>query len=79
MWIDDVFICDPGVEGLGAFRRLLDIDHLDIDDFSDGRSSCLPVVLQHRRLAGVEGIGLCLQIIVTLEFQLGVRAAGSAS
>lgn len=62
MWIDDVFICDPGVEGLGAFQRVLDIDHLDIDDFSDGRSSCLPVVLQqHRRLAGVEGIGLCLK------------------
>src|SRR5438067_4532246 len=28
--IDDEFVCDAGVEGFVAFRRLLKVDHLDI-------------------------------------------------
>jgi hypothetical protein len=32
VWIDDVFICDASVEGLVAFRRLLEANHLDMDD-----------------------------------------------
>src|SRR5882757_10201510 len=63
--IDDEFACDAGVEGFVAIRRLLKTDHLDVDDLGDGQSvpkyrlHKLPVVLQHRRLAGVEGVGLC--------------------
>src|SRR5882757_2875755 len=63
--IDDEFVCDAGVEIFVAFRRLLEIDDLDIYDLGDGQSVPedrlheLPVVFQHRRLAGVEGVGLC--------------------
>jgi hypothetical protein len=32
VWIDDVFICDASVEGLVAFRRLLEANHLNMDD-----------------------------------------------
>ena len=63
--IDDEFVCDAGVKAFIAFWRLLKIDHLDVDDLGDGQSVPkyrlheLPVVFQHRRLAGVEGVGLC--------------------
>src|SRR5882757_5117447 len=63
--IDDEFVCDAGVEGFVAFRRLLKSDHLDIDDLGDGQSVPkyrlheLPVVFQNRRLAGVEAVRLC--------------------
>ena len=64
MRIDDEFVCDAGVEVFVAFRRLLKTDHLDIDDLGDRQSipqyrlHQLVVVFQHRRLAGVEGVGL---------------------
>src|ERR1700674_480513 len=63
--IDDEFVCDAGVEVFVAFRRLLKIDHLDIDDLGDGQSvpkyrlHKLPVVFQDRCLAGMEAVGLC--------------------
>jgi hypothetical protein len=63
--IDNEFASDAGVEALVAFRRLLQIDHLDIDDLGDGqpvpkdRLHELPVVFQHRRLAGMEAVRLC--------------------
>src|ERR1700736_4998724 len=62
--IDDEFACDAGIEVFVAFRRLLKVDHLDIDDLGDRqpvpkyRLHELPVVFQHRRLAGVEAMGL---------------------
>jgi len=63
--IDNEFVGDAGVEVLVAVRRLLKTDHLDIDDLGDGQSVPkdrlheLSAVFQHRRLAGVEGVGLC--------------------
>jgi hypothetical protein len=59
VWIDDEFVCDASVEGFVSFRRLLKIDHLDIDDLSDRQSVPkyrlheLSAVFQNRRLAGV--------------------------
>ena len=38
MRIDDEFVRDAGVEVFVAFRRLLKIDHLDIDDLGDRQS-----------------------------------------
>jgi hypothetical protein len=60
VWIDDVFICDASVEGLVAFRRLLEANHLGIDDFRDRQSVSEPASAagQHRRRAGMEGVGL---------------------
>ena len=64
MRIDDELARDAGVEVLVAVRRLFKTDHLDIDDLSDrqfvpkDRLHELPVVFQHRRLAGVEAVGL---------------------
>src|SRR6266566_7854331 len=63
--IDDELVRDAGVEVLVTFRRLLKTDHLDIDDLGDGQSVPeyrlheLPIVLQHRRLAGMERVRLC--------------------
>src|SRR5260370_6112810 len=65
MRIDDEFGCGAGVEVIVAFRRLLEIDYLYIDDlgdrqlFPEDRLHELPVVFQHRRLAGMEAVGLC--------------------
>src|SRR5229473_6267087 len=62
--IDDEFAGDAGVEVLVAFRRLVEADYLDIDDLGNRqpvpeyRLHQLPVVFQHRRLAGMEGVGL---------------------
>ena len=64
MRIDDEFVCDARVEGFVTVRRLLKLDHLDIDDLGDGQSIPkyrlheLAVVFQHWRLAGVEAVGL---------------------
>src|SRR5216684_4908039 len=63
--IDDEFVRDAGVEVFVAFRRLLKVDHLDIDDLGDRQSVPkyrlheLPVVFQDRCLAGMEAVGLC--------------------
>src|SRR6266850_1893577 len=63
--IDDELVRDAGVEVFVAVRGLLKTNHLDVDDLSDGQSVPkdrlheLPVVFQHRRLASMEGMGLC--------------------
>src|SRR4029077_9950746 len=63
--IDNELICDTGVEVFVAFRRLLKIDHLDIYDLGDRQSVPeyrlheLPIVLEHRRLAGMERVRFC--------------------
>src|SRR6267142_2385437 len=62
--IDDELVRDAGVEVLVAVRRLFKTDHLDIDDLGDRQSVPknrlheLPIVFQHRRLAGMKGMGL---------------------
>jgi hypothetical protein len=63
--IDDELARDAGVEVFVTFRRLLKIDHLDIDDLGDGQSVPkyrlheLPIVFEHRRLAGMERVRFC--------------------
>src|SRR5260370_27386204 len=65
MRINDELARDAGVEVFVTFRRPLETDHLDIDDLGDGQSVPedrlheLPIVLQHRRLAGMERVRLC--------------------
>lgn len=60
--IDHEFVRDSGVEAPIALRRLVEADDLDVDDVGDGqpipqdRLHQLPVVPQHRRLAGVEAV-----------------------
>src|SRR5260370_28705715 len=62
VWIDDELVRHARVEGLVAFRRLLEVDHLDIDDLGDrqfvpaDRLHELPVIFQDRRLACVENV-----------------------
>src|ERR1700732_4729088 len=62
--VDNEFVRHAGVEAPVAIGRLVEADHLDVDDFGDGkpipenRLHQLPVVLQYRRLAGVETMGL---------------------
>src|SRR6201995_1609679 len=63
--IDDELVRDAGVEVFVTFRRLLKIDHLDIYDLGDGQSVPeyrlheLPIVFEHRRLAGMERVRFC--------------------
>src|SRR5882762_2683414 len=62
MRVDHEFIGHAGIETPIAIRRLVETDHLDVDDLGDGkpvpqnRLHQLPVVLQHRRLARVEAM-----------------------
>src|SRR5882757_2210858 len=63
--VDDKLVRDAGVEGLIALRRLVEGNHLDIDDVGDrqrvpqDRLHELPIVLDDRSLSGVETVGFC--------------------